>query len=108
MPLFTFLVKLRALMPLLLHLLPLADGALDAERGDAHAGGVLHTGLVFQLARFFGGHFAFEDLLVAFLAGFDGAVDAVGGVDGGDGGEARGDYCCVSIKISNTIRKLAK
>lgn len=86
-------VKLGAFVPLLRHFLPLADRTLDTEGGDADARGVLQAGFVFEFLGFFGGHFASEDELVAFVAGFDGAVDAVGGVDGGDGSEAGGkDY----------------
>lgn len=87
-PFLALFVKLGTLVSLLLHLLPLADGALDTEGGDADAGCVLQSGFVLELAGFFGLHLAFEDLLAAFFAGFDRAVDTVCGVDGGDGSEA--------------------
>lgn len=93
MSLLPLLIKLRTLVPLFLHFFPLADGSLDAQGGDAHAGGVLEAGFVFEFAGFFGGHFALGDFFVAFVAGFDRAVDAVSGVDGGDGGEAGCDDC---------------
>lgn len=100
MSLFTLLIEFRTFMPLLLHLFPLADGPLDTEGGDAHAGGILEAGFVLQFAGFFGGHFAFGDFFVAFIAGFDRAVDAVGGVDGGDGREASCDDCTDKMSVA--------
>lgn len=98
MSFFTLFIKFQTFVPLFLHFFPLAHGSLDAQGGDAHAGGVLEAGFVLQLAGFLGGHFAFGDFFMAFVAGFDRAVDAVSGVDGGDRGEARRDDCTHTIR----------
>ena len=93
-------LELMTFVTLLLCFLPFAVGALDTQRGNSDAGGVLQAGFVFQFVGLLGRHGALFDFLLAGAALLDGLVDGVGGVDGGDGGEgAREDFLAAHFLV---------
>lgn len=88
---FLFLLELQGLLPLLLHILPLAHGALDAQRRNTDTNCILQSGFVFFSAGLFGRDVALGQGFVSLVSLLHAGVDVVGSMDCGDAGQTSRD-----------------